>query len=825
VRRIVALILAVLVFATLVEAAEVPSYHSYLDFLLTSPGSMGYGLYGYANPALAKQTDFADVLFACSNADVTDLGYQSQTPLGDLDRWGMFAGVPKLGIGFGFVHQSIDHFGDVTDYRLSLAFGDRSKSFGIGYGWSSGDTDLYARTNLVTLGWLFRPMPQVSLGLSGTMSTKGGKGGTEGLVDIGIRPLGNERITLFADWAIKDGQRVKDAPWSAGAALEILPGIRLTGRYFDDEHFTVGLNIGLGKVTAASQAHYDKDNNLAYTTYAVRVGGIDRSILRKLVKQRKRYLKLDLHGEVKYQRFRLFDKSNTLLSLLDAIDAATEDETIAGIAINTAGMNINWELAWEIRQKLEEFKRSGKHVVVFLESATLPSYHFASAADRIVLDPTGDIALLGMRFGKLYLKGTLEKLGLGFDEWRFFKYKSAYEVLARDKMSQGDREQLQAIVDDFYDLARSEICESRGLSPDEFDRLVNDHYFFVPEEAVEAGLVDTLGRWDEVEKVIEKLEGTSKEMVSPSQFARYRMLHDDYWGEPPRIAVIYALGACAMETGIKARSLSEIIDRVTDDKSIKAVVFRVDSPGGSAMASDIVAEALRKCSEKKPVIVSQGWVAGSGGYWISMYGDTIVAAPNTITGSIGVIGGWIYNKGLKERLGMSTDLVKAGDHADLGFGIPFIFFGSIPDRNLTPEERAKVEHDIKTFYKMFVDKVAKGRNKKPEEIEKIAQGRVWSGIDGLSIGLVDEIGGIERAIEIAKARAGVPPDGEVNLVEMPEPPLLDTSMFSPKLFGLSQKPNPALENLGFRIEHNGEAMPMLPLDVLDAISEYRGPSM
>ncbi len=814
-RRVIVLVLASLLFTGPALGSQVPSYHSYFDFLFTSPGSMGYGLYGYANPAMARQIDFGDLLFTWSDADLNDLGSEYQALTGDLDRWGLFTGIPKLGFGFGLIHEDIEGFGDVTDYRLSFAFGDRSKIFGIGYGWSGGDTEIYDRSSLWTFGWLIRPIRHLSLGVWGTLSA-GGNSDKEAVADIGIRPFGDEKLTLFADYAIKDGQRVKDAAWSAGAALEILPGVRFTGRYFDTERFTLGFNIGLGRLTAASQAHYDQDHHRAYTTYAVRLGGIDRSILKQAVKRRKKYLKLNLHGELKYQRFRLFDKSNTLLGVLDAIDAAKEDESIAGIAINTAGMHINWELAWEIRQKLEEFKRSGKHVVVFLESAGLPGYHFASVADY---------SLLGFRFGRFYAKGTLEKLGLGFDEWRFFKYKSAYETLARDKMSEGDREQLQAIIDDFYDLARSEICESRGLSPDEFDRLVNEHYFFLPEEAVEAGLVDTLGRWDEVEKAIEKLEGGSKGMIPRSGLARYWKLHDDYWGERPRIAVIYALGACAMESGIKARSLSKVIDRVAKNNSIKAVVFRVDSPGGSATASDIVAEALKKCAEEKPVIVSQGWVAGSGGYWISMYGDTIVAAPNTITGSIGVIGGWIYNKGFKERLGMSTDLVKVGDHADLGFGIPFLFFGTIPDRNLTAEERAKVERDIKSYYEMFVEKVAEGRNKKPDEIKKIAQGRVWSGIDGLSIGLIDEIGGIERAIEIAKARAGIPTGMEVKLVEMPEAPLIDTSVFMPKIFGIGQKPNPVLEDLRFRVEHNGEAMPLLPLDVMGAISEYQGPTM
>ncbi|MBU2471907.1 MAG: S49 family peptidase, partial [Bacteroidetes bacterium] len=222
------------------------------------------------------------------------------------------------------------------------------------------------------------------------------------------------------------------------------------------------------------------------------------------------------------------------------------------------------------------------------------------------------------------------------------------------------------------------------------------------------------------------------------------------------------------------------------------------------------------CKEKKPVIISQGYVAASGGYWLSMYGDTIVAAPNTITGSIGVIGGWLYNKGLKDTLGMSTDFVKVGKHADLGFGfrLPFIGVG-IPDRNMTDEERSKVELMIKTMYKEFVTKVASGRKKQFDDIEPIAQGRVWSGYDGKQNGLVDVLGGLEIAIQIARDRAGICPKQDVKIVEYPEKGLIDMSFLQPKLFGVSIEDDPILNYIKFRLQHNGQPMPMLPIDEME----------
>jgi protease-4 len=337
--------------------------------------------------------------------------------------------------------------------------------------------------------------------------------------------------------------------------------------------------------------------------------------------------------------------------------------------------------------------------------------------------------------------------------------------------------------------------------------------FFLAEDAVKAGLVDTVGRWDVVNEIVKKLEGEEKRMVGAGALAKFHLPYDNYWGERPQVAVIYALGACAMDEGITARKLVKDVEAVTNDPKIKAVVLRVDSPGGDGMASDYIAEALKKCKENKPVIVSQGYVAASGGYWLSMYADTIVAAPNTITGSIGVIGGWVYNKGLKDTLGMTTDFVKVGKHADLGFGftLPFIGVG-LPDRNMTEEERSKAELAIKTMYKEFVNKVAFGRKKKFEDIEPIAQGRVWSGYDGKQNGLVDVLGGLETAIQIARDRAKICPTQEVTIVEYPEKGLIDFSFLQPKLFGVRVEDDPTLTYVKFRLQHNGQPMPILPID-------------
>jgi protease-4 len=793
-------LLVVVVVSAVCADSEIPRYHTHSDYLMASPGSMRYGLYGYVNPAVLKQADDFDLLFTWSGgSDAFD----------DFDRWGLFTVIPVPKLGFGMIRSDGDA-GAVTDYRMSVAFGSKKTSLGLGYGWSGGETEVFNRGKVVTVGTLTRPNRYLSLGLSGTFATSGDA--KEGLLDVGIRPLGSELVTLFADYAPQNMDAFDTAPWSTGLIVEALPGVRVTGRYYDSHAVAIGLNVSLGRIGLESQGHSDTGRKRSYNTYGVRAGALDRSVMRSLTQRDKRYLHLDLNGPMKYQRFKLFDRSHTLSGLLAAIAAAKEDPTISGIAINSSGMQADPEMAWEVREALKEFRAAGKKVVLYVDDAGLGEYQFATVADRIVLDPISDIFVTGVRGGRFYLKGTLEKLGVGFDEWRFFKYKSAYEAFSRDSMSEGDREQIQAIVDDFYDLAKNEVCEGRGISPAEFDHMVNEEMLILPEDAVKLGLVDTLGRWEVVKDVIEDLEGEKKGMVGVGALAKYELPDDDYWGERPKIAVIYGLGVCDMDTGIKARSLEKVFDKVAGRRDIKAVVFRVDSPGGSALASDVVAEAMKRCKEKKPLIVSQGYVAGSGGYWISMYGDTIVASPTTITGSIGVIGGWFYNEGLKEKLGMSTDLVKVGDHADLGYGISLPLLGRLPDRNLTSGERSKFEHNIKHYYDVFVDKVAAGRGMDAEDIYKIAQGRVWSGSDGLDIGLVDVLGGLETAIMIAKAKAGISPDEDVDIVELPEPPLFNPQMFTPSLIGMEKPGNEMLEYLKFRIDHNGEAMPILPMD-------------
>lgn len=735
-------------------AQNFASYYSRNLFLRGTAGSYQIGLNGYANPANPKmQKGFNLQYYWSANNSNTY----------DIKDWGLFTSF--RGLGFNVLRQQAEGK-SVRDYNLNLSVGNYGASVGIGYTWSEGDISEFNRNKLFTFGGLFRPNRYISIGAVGSISVE--SSALEGVVDAGLRPFGSSRFTVFGDFAIQRKEKLKDIPWSAGASIEPVRGLFLVGRYFSDDVFTVGLTVNLGNFGFTGQSHFDSEQNRVFNTYGIRLGEFQSTFISGLGRNNY-YFPMELKGKVAYQKFWFFDRdTHRFMDILKRLRYATEDSRVKVIAVNLSSTEISPELAWEIRNELKKAKKAGKKIVIFIDIAGMTEYHIASVADVILLDPEGMLFLEGYLLGRTFLRGTLDKMGLGVDEWRFFKYKSAAEALSRKDFSKADREQRQTYVDDWYQLAQTEISEDRKYSSEKFDEIVNEKVVLLPQDAIREGFADTLCRWRDVDKIIKDLDGRKKWRLEKNRLEAYATAHTD-WGKPPEIAVVYGLGVCAMDAGINARNLEKVFHHLEKDNNVKAVVFRVDSPGGFGTASDVVAEALRKCAKKKPVIVSQGQMAGSGGYWISMYGDTIVAGPNTITGSIGVIGLWIYDNGFSDKLGMTSDYVKRGDHADLGFGIRLPLLGlQVPSRNLTDDERLKMESIVKRLYDNFVEKVASGRKMDVQDVEKIAQGRIYSGIDGKENGLVDEIGGLNDAIDIARAAAKIPNDRKIKITEIPK---------------------------------------------------------
>lgn len=737
-----------------IRSQGIPSYYFRYNFLYAPPSIFQEGLMGFVNPANLKMLHKFESRFFWNTDGTKTLS---------VNDWGIFSGFNPLGFGINRIHYNKDDI--VTDYRLSAALGASDIAFGIGYGWTTGSLASMGWENLLTSGLIIRPWPYLSLGIVGNWSLE--SNAKEGIGEIGIRPFGTPKITLFADAAIQKNQKITNALWSLGAITEIFKGINLIGRVFDNEAFTLGLTIDFGRSGIGSQFHFDHQNNHNKKSNLVRLGSMRPSTINTLLQKGRRYFSMELKGKVVYQKFTLFDKNKyRLLDILRDIEAAKRDPRISVLVLNMSASRILPEYAWEIRGALQEFRESGKKVLVYIDYANLTQYYLASVADMLVIDPEGYILMPGLVMGRTYFKGTLEKFGLGFDEWRYFKYKSAAEILSRQNMSEADREQTQNYLNDWYETWRSDICRNRNISQKRFDELIDDEMLLVGSSAVDVGLVDTMARWSDLEKLTKGLANKKVHQISSSNIYDHA-LTSSKWGKKPEIALVYGLGVCALDEGIKARRLEKIFFKLKKKKSVKAVVFRVDSPGGDGLASDMVANAVKQCSQEKPVIVSQGQVAGSGGYHISIYGDQIVAGPNTITGSIGVIGGWIYDRGISDKLGISSDFVKRGAHAEVGFGAGY--FGlRIPKRNLSPEEKDKVKKAIFYYYDRFKDQVAQGRGISLRKVEAIAEGQFFSGLAGKRNGLVDEIGGLLTAISLAKELAGIHAKTEIRLTEIPK---------------------------------------------------------
>lgn len=814
-RRVISAALLLLLLTNLSFADAlfyVPAYYPQSDFLVNTPCTAGDASGAFFNPAMWGMMKGPEMQFYWNDLKKEDL---------NISNWALMLGCPGLGFtvqhwDYGEIVGNQIQRSSLNDYQISLSGGNQGKSFGLSYTWSKGDQSMtMLRDDIISMGFLSRPCRHASVGLAGHYAF--GKKDLLGVFDVGVRPLGTPALTVFADAALNSNENIGDLKTGIGASVEPLPGIAISAKYVENERVMVGLSYIFGRTSIKVMPHFNKDFEQTYNSYGVRVG-FPKENFTSRIKKDKLYLNMTFDNAIKYQRYKYFDrKGHTLLELLEALDKINKNARFSGLTFKiTDEMFSSPEIIWEVREKMKELQANGKKIVVFLERGDMMEYYLASVADEIMVDPECTVGMSGFCISKSYYKRALEKLGIGFDEWRFFKYKSAMESFSETGMTEGDREQLQALADGFYEIYRKDICESRGITQEEFDNIVDNVNILTADSLLAYNLADTTGRWDDMDDLIKELDGKDKKRIDKKALAGLTP-QDDEWGIKPRVAIIYGLGLCAMNDGLNANRLGPVIKKAREDKHIKAVVFRADSPGGEILPSDIVAMELKKTAEEKPVIVTQGMVAGSGGYWISMYGDKIIASPWTITGSIGVIGGWFYNDGFNDKLGMDFDNVTAGKHADLGRGarLPLLSFG-VPDRNMTHEERTRIEKLILGWYDGFVDKVAEGRDMDRDAVHKVAQGRIWTGTAGKKAGLVDEIGGMELAIQMALDAAEIKPYRKIDIVEMPQKGFIDPALLQPKkAFGIKlvfseEELSPEMEYIRMILQSEGRGLVLMP---------------
>jgi protease-4 len=484
-------------------------------------------------------------------------------------------------------------------------------------------------------------------------------------------------------------------------------------------------------------------------------------------------------------------------SLLTQLRKAKVDSRVGAVLLDIDFPGIGWGKADELREAVKDFRASGKPAYAFMEIGTNREYYIATAAEKIFLPPSGDIYINGFAAQAMFYRGSLDKLGIEPQFLKIGKYKNAPDQYTEKKMSEGQEEVINAILDDYYGRMINTIAETRKKSPEDVKTIIDNAPYNAP-QAKQQGLIDEAFYREQVyDELKNRLGYNADDKLRTIDVASYRDVPSDSLNlnNGERVAIIYASGAINVGKSssspfggemVGSDTIVEVVNKAANDSSIKAIVLRVDSPGGSALASDLMWYALENAKAKKPVVVSMGDVAASGGYYISCNAHKIVAEPSTVTGSIGVFMGKPIMSGFYDWVGITTQYVTRGKNAGI----------FREDRKWEGDELAKMlEQTNSIYFNNFVPKVAKGRGKSDEEVNSVGQGRVWTGAQAKQNGLIDEFGGLEKAIEIAKGLANLPADKDVRRVNFPEPrPFFETIFGGASAETNEQKAQKALIN-------------------------------
>jgi len=477
---------------------------------------------------------------------------------------------------------------------------------------------------------------------------------------------------------------------------------------------------------------------------------------------------------------RLFGaQPQSLGSLLAQFRKAKVDKRISAVMLDIDMSEAGWAKSEEIRGAIQDFRSSGKPVYAYMEMSLNKDYYIATACDKIFVPPPGELFTIGLAADVMFFRGSLDKLGVYPDVYQIGKYKSAGDTFTQKQMTDAHREYINSMLDDLFGRYVEGIAKARNKSVDEVKSLI-DNAPYSATQAKDAGLIDGALYHDDVEKELKKRLGYKEgDELHIARGSDYKQISQESLGlnKGEKIAVVYAAGDIVSgkssfggsgEETIGSDSLVRTINEARDDKGVKAIVLRIDSPGGSGLASDIIWRAVEAAKAKKPVVVSMGDVAASGGYYIACNANKIVAEPSTITGSIGVVGGKPVLKGFYDWIGVTNEYVMRGKNAGM--------FRETEKFN--DSEQAKFKEFLNNTYEDFITKVGKGRNKDKDYINSIGQGRVWTGSQGKEKGLVDEYGGLDKAIEIAKQLANIPADKSIQRVIMPQPPTFFEQLMS-----------------------------------------------
>jgi protease IV len=653
--------------------------------------------------------------------------------------------------------QWLKHTNNVFRRKLLFAGGNRmfpNFYWGISYAYFYKSNEYYKKKNLFKTGIIYRPVPQISFGfvVDDIFRPKFGDRHIERLYNpaIGIRPLG-DKLTFSVDGYIREKESLSEM--QSQVRIEALPknGMALVAAFRDDGSIHAGVTFSFGQAQIGGSGITRKGKYKGGTIHfnqgpvAGPATGVPYKNIAKIT------LDDSITEEVRGRGF-FQPRQRSLLSVLQDIRQASQDKNVEAIFLDIQGCKLGLAAAQELYSSIQKAKNSGKRVVAYLDEAGNLEYYLASAADDIYLNPTGSLELKGLKAEMMYLRGSLDKLGLEPQFVGIGEFKTAPEMFTRYTTSEAESIQTNAMLDDFYGQFVSDIAAGRKITAEEAAKLI-DEGPYSPGRALNRGLITGLANEDEFSENTEKYFGAKYPICDVKETAKTKKA-SNYWGDPAKIAIVYATGEIAGKKSkdgpLGGRSMGEntvasAIKEARKDRDVKAVVLRIDSPGGEVAATDGIYRELEKLKGKKPLIISVGNLGASGGYYLACIGDEIYMMPGTITGSIGIFTGKLVARGLYEKLGANKVVFTRGRHAG-------IRSDWMP---LEDEEKSLVYDAIKEFYDGFVDKVARWRRLSITDVDSIGRGRVWSGQRALEIGLGTHEGGLMDAIDIAVQRANI----------------------------------------------------------------------
>ncbi len=644
-----------------------------------------------------------------------------------------FLAVPNGGFGVEFATANAD----TTFTRYTLSGGQHlghALYLGTSYSWINSDDKTYDAFHSLSFGLMYRRR-YFSIGAMARDLNQpkllGEKLGRTYDLGLAIRP-GTWRTTLSIDMQKTQGVEGIDLRY----AMEVRPihELMLRGTLNSDLSFDVRFGINIGNWGIGTGNTFNENRELQTGVGYFHFSNIPTT---KQLPRRRIFLDLQMH------------------SLKEVLSIAKSDEDIAGILVRINGSSYGMAQLQEMADAILDFRESGRVVLCYLTNCSTGDYIVASTCDGILMHPSAEVRLIGLRTERTFYKGILDMLGIRADLERIGKYKSASEAFTRKEMSEAQREIQNIILDDLYEQLIDTIADGRGWTPEDVKKRI-DAGPYTAKQAFAAELVDRLVYEDELTDVVTELTDDQTDLISSNEYADSRVDSQDWRIPQPKIAIIEAKGLMVTGdsfidplTGTQVMGADTIVSAIQEakgDDSIKAVVLRIDSGGGLVIAADIIWRALVQLTEVKPLVVSMGDVAASGGYYIAAPANVIIAEPGTITGSIGVVSGKYSLKGLYEKLGIQKEILKRGEHADF-----YTDYGDYP-----PSEQEIIQQQIKEIYDDFITKVALGRSElTTTEVDELGRGRIWSGRQAKENGLVDELGGLSLALAIAQEYAGL----------------------------------------------------------------------